>query len=221
MPLHSATNPAHARDGLVRDHYGRQYVAIHPIYSASDAGRRRVLACRVVVCLLSLVLLVLAVAGQIVPFCYVAKSAKKDDVEYYSAWSEKRVKSGRTSKSELRDDNAGEAALAVLTVIFGLVAFVLAAVYAAHWSRDEAERRREEDANRRLQAVYGAERESRDASSSDRSSEQGEYDYNESASHHRHMRHHRGGDSTANGRAKQRHDEGDSFPYANSRVIND
>ncbi|KAK7198881.1 hypothetical protein NESM_000854600 [Novymonas esmeraldas] len=179
------------QEGLVYDHSGRPYVAMHPIYSSSNGTRACVLAFRITVCLLSLVVLVLSIVGQIVPYL---KDVDDDDTWYYTVWEEQRVDDNGDASSKMLDSNAALAVFAILTGIFALVSFILAAVYASQWARAERERRAEERDSAELQSKHGRRRESAAPRNDNRSSER---------------RGRRISDS-----------DSDSFPYTNERVLN-
>lgn len=151
------------QEGLVRDDGGYPYVALHPIYSTSTGTRKRILAFRIVVCILSLVVLVCAIVGQVVPFGEykrLDRAGKLVKTRFtYSVWEVKEYdKKGQLGDTDNNEDAGGLQSFAVLTVIFSLVAFVLAAVHASCWHLNERARMDEEDANDKLQAKYGVER---------------------------------------------------------------
>jgi hypothetical protein len=112
--------------------------------SPMQRGRCRiavVMIFRVLVALLALVMAVLALAGQLVPFC-VFTDLKKE--KFYSVWqeTERKTKKMKTDYDD-REDNAGEKLFAVLSVVFAAVACVLSFVFVGLWTKHACERQRE------------------------------------------------------------------------------
>ncbi|KPA77953.1 hypothetical protein ABB37_06723 [Leptomonas pyrrhocoris] len=155
---HSTQPTSQARrgelEGIVRDDHGRTYVAVHPRYSSASGYRHRIFSFQIVVSVLSLCALVFAIVGQVVPF---GQDGNVHDLHLmFSIWYiHISSPTGELVNATDNKSAGGAKVFAVLTAVFSLLAFVLAAVHASFWHHDERLRSEEEDANATLQSKYG------------------------------------------------------------------
>ncbi|KAK7196123.1 hypothetical protein NESM_000547200 [Novymonas esmeraldas] len=138
---------------LVVDAHRRHYLTVLPRYSCATADDyRRVLAWRIVLCVLTVVVLVLSVVGQVVP--YVSRTCDRygrcintyDGTIKYGEWT------------ETNSWTMYSIGLFPLSIVASCVAGVLVALtitFACLWSSDESQRCAEAAMNRRVLRLYG------------------------------------------------------------------
>ncbi|KAK7196059.1 hypothetical protein NESM_000540000 [Novymonas esmeraldas] len=149
---------AELADTHVMDGQRRRYVTVLPPYCSSTEDYVRVLAWRIVLCMLTLPVLVLSVVAQVVPYihqecswyvhvCFRSGGCPGSDGGYYYYLV--------TQESSTTMYSIGLFPLCIVACVFALVLLALTITFAALWMWDESRRRAEAAMNRRVLRLYG------------------------------------------------------------------
>lgn len=148
-------------DALVKDESGREYVAIHPGYACKSQGKyRRVLASRIVLCVVIAITETMVIVGQVLPYVHNVLDTEFSDSEEtwplsLSVWSGWFTAESLSVHFTYAQQNVPAEVVVTIASVLTVLCVVMTAVYAALRSYNESARGVDATSNLHVLAEYG------------------------------------------------------------------